>query len=481
MRLISFGSSQRAQIVLHSQYVSGYHAELIQLDNGDMLLVDKSSSNGTFVNGNRITPEKEVTVTRNDTISFADQVLNWQTVPPLQIPDKDKIKSIKGIGSHYLNAIHITGDHVSRFHATIKQNKDGKWYICDHSTNGTTVNGNRIPKDQYVQIKKGDAIACAGTAIVNPVTGGGNGNNALKIAAIAICAFLVLCVGGIIAYMSSSWSEKKLYKTYASSTVMLHSTYYFKITTSRYGVERFIVDPENGIDVYDGTNAMHALATGFFISNDGVIVTNLHVTSPWLFGDEKDLLQAIKTIYHRKFNIAMADITVEGAIVSIEAVPNGKLFDEANATKLHKITESETTDIDLAVLQTIDNKIIPGSTYIPLNKFRVENVLVGEKIYTMGFPGPGLLQDLGEFEKDLTKVLQATGAGGEITMNNDAYTYGFNAPTLPGASGSPIFDKNGNLVSIVSMKLANTQGYNFSVKVKHLQRMIDKMKENSVN
>ena len=482
MRLISFGSSQRAQIVLHSQYVSGYHAELIQLDNGDMLLVDKNSSNGTFVNGNRITPEKEVTVTRNDTISFADQVLNWQTVPPLQIPDKDKIKSIKGIGTHTLNAIHISGDHVSRFHATIRQNKDGKWYLCDHSTNGTTVNGNRIPKDQYIQIKKGDTISCAGTTIVNPITGG-NSNNTLKNAALAICAFLVLCIGGFVAYKVVSGKEigPTIYKEYANSTVMLHSTYYFKITTSKYGVERFIVDEDKGIVEYDGTNAMHALATGFFISNDGVIVTNLHVTAPWLFGEEKGLLHWIKTMYHRNYNIAMADITVEGAIVSIEAIPNGKLFDEANATKLHKISESDTIDIDLAILQTIDNKIIPGSTYISLNKFRLDNVPVGEKIYTIGFPGPGLLQDLGEFEKDLTKVLQATGAGGEISMNNDTYIYGFNAPTLPGASGSPIFDKNGNLVSIVSMKLENTQGYNFSVKVKYLQRMIDKMKENSGN
>lgn len=125
MRLISIGSSAQAQIVLNSQYVSGYHAELLQLDNGDMMLVDKGSSNGTFVNGNRIAPEKEVTVTRNDTITIADQTLPWSMIPVLQIPDKENIRIIKGIGSHYLNAIHVSGNQVSRFHATVKQTKDG--------------------------------------------------------------------------------------------------------------------------------------------------------------------------------------------------------------------------------------------------------------------------------------------------------------------------------------------------------------------
>ena len=58
MKLIIIGrDSNEANIVLSSQYVSGYHAEIIQLDNGDMYLVDKSS-NGTFVNGSRVTPGK---------------------------------------------------------------------------------------------------------------------------------------------------------------------------------------------------------------------------------------------------------------------------------------------------------------------------------------------------------------------------------------------------------------------------------------
>ena len=54
MRLLKIGRSATNNIVLNSERVSTLHAELILLDSGEMLLVDKSSTNGTFVNNKRI-------------------------------------------------------------------------------------------------------------------------------------------------------------------------------------------------------------------------------------------------------------------------------------------------------------------------------------------------------------------------------------------------------------------------------------------
>lgn len=482
MRLISIGSSAQAQIVLNSQYVSGYHAELLQLDNGDMMLVDKGSSNGTFVNGNRIAPEKEVTVTRNDTITIADQTLPWSMIPVLQIPDKENIRIIKGIGSHYLNAIHVSGNQVSRFHATVKQTKDGKWYICDHSTNGTTVNGVRLPKDQYVRFKKGDAIACAGVAILNPATGGSDGGGVMKTLGIALCACIVIGLCAFAAFKMTDTpigkkSNEKIYEMYAPSTVILHTAYYFKITTPKYGTQRFVLK-DGDLPFYNGNNAMHGLATGFFISENGVIVTNLHVTAPWLFGMDKDLLEAVKMMYHeRHMSYALSDIKVEGAIEYIGAVPNGQFFDPTNATKLRVVMQSDKTDIDLAVLQTMNNKLPAGSTYVPVDNICTDNVPVGTKLFTMGFPIPAGLQDLDDFECNITKVLQATGAAGVITQNNDKYVYGFDATSYHGASGSPIFDESGRLVGVVAAGLP-VQGYNFGVKAKYIKRLLESDQDN---
>ncbi len=477
MRLISIGSSAQAQIVLNSQFVSGYHAELLQLDNGDMLLVDKGSRNGTFVNGNRIAPEKEVSVTRNDTITIADQTLAWSSIPVMNIPDKNNIKVIKGIGTHYMNAIHVSGNQVSRFHATVKQTKDGKWYICDHSTNGTTVNGVRIPKDQYVRFKKGDAIACAGVSVLNPATGSGGDGNIVKTLSIALCACLLIGLGVFAAlkfidFPGSKMSNEEIYAEYAPSTVLLHTAYYFKITTPKFGTQRFVV--ENGkLPYYDGSNAMHALASGFFISEDGVIVTNLHVVAPWLFGEDKDVLEYVKNLYYKaNFSTALSDIKVEGAIEYIGAVPNNQFFDSTNNIKLRIVMQSDKTDIDLALLQTMNGKLPAGSTYVPVDKICTDNVPVGTKLFTMGFPISNYLQDLDDFERSHTKVLQATGAAGVITQNNDKYIYGFDAASYHGASGSPIFDEHGRLIGVARAGLV-VQGYNFGVKARYLKKLLE--------
>ena len=146
MRLIVVGRDpQQATLVVNSQYISNYHAEIILLDNGDMFLVDKST-NGTFLNGVKLTPGKEVAIKRGDNVMFADVPLDWNQIDPVRVP-RD-VKAIMGIGSHYMNSINVQGPKVSRFHATIRQMSDNKWYICDHSKNGTTVNNVRLQKDR---------------------------------------------------------------------------------------------------------------------------------------------------------------------------------------------------------------------------------------------------------------------------------------------------------------------------------------------
>lgn len=88
MRLITIGRSPQSHVVVDSQYASSNHAEIYQLDNGDMYIVDKCSGNGTFVNGIRLTPDKEVAVRRSDDVRIADRVLDWSQVPAYQIPDR---------------------------------------------------------------------------------------------------------------------------------------------------------------------------------------------------------------------------------------------------------------------------------------------------------------------------------------------------------------------------------------------------------
>lgn len=53
MKLFKIGSNSKCDIVLNSPYVSGLHAELTSLPEGNFILEDKNSTNGTTVNGKK--------------------------------------------------------------------------------------------------------------------------------------------------------------------------------------------------------------------------------------------------------------------------------------------------------------------------------------------------------------------------------------------------------------------------------------------
>ena len=93
MKLIVIGSNSNCQIRLNSQFVSGYHAELLLLDNGEILLTDKGSRNGTYLNGQRLQPNKDIPIKRGVPIQIADQLLDWQSVPAVPMPDFSKINT----------------------------------------------------------------------------------------------------------------------------------------------------------------------------------------------------------------------------------------------------------------------------------------------------------------------------------------------------------------------------------------------------
>ena len=242
MKLIVIGSSGNSHLILNSPYVSSYHAEILLLDNGDIILEDKGSRNGTFLNENKLQPNKEVSVKRGDNIRFADTMLDWNQIPKLKIDPS--VKEMRGIGTNFRNRYKLTGEKVSRFHATFKKKNNGKWYIQDHSTNGTTVNGNLIPKEQDFRIKRGDKILCAGIPVTNPCDEGKRrwSMRDPRTIVASVLMVLALCMG--IKYSIRRWpmlksilfgtgrimSDNKIYERYKSSTVLLFAGYYYEVT-----------------------------------------------------------------------------------------------------------------------------------------------------------------------------------------------------------------------------------------------------------
>ena len=487
-RLIKIGRAPECDIVLTSQYSSSHHAELILLDNGDILLVDTESSNGTYVNGRKIAPNKEVTVTRRDSITFADQPLDWTAVPSMRVPSD--VKAILGIGSNNRNSIQIDGTGVSRFHATVKQKKDGKWYITDHSTNGTLVNGTRIPKNQDYRISAKDEIICGGVSVPNPVKKGSKGGSAAAIAGSCIAAVLVAFCVFVGIKNPFGWFKReegpiakpvtpeKIYNKYASSVALIEVGFYFQASCPLSGTE-----PLNYTLHYDdegqlfwksnpgGNEYTVARATGFFVSSDGRLVTSLHVVDPVKYGVEEFAANRIKELYCRAYENrpAFADVSVKTVCKYIRIVPNGKYNKVDNWVNCRIVNTSDDKDIDIAVIQTVTGRLPEGSTCVPLTI--KSNMPIASKIYSLGYPVPFLLQDDGHDNVFIDKAVEATFTSGSITNVNKT-TYGINAVVTGGASGSPVFDEEGYLVGVISKAFYNGKEYNQCEKAENIINLL---------
>lgn len=511
MKLIVFGRDpQQADIVLNSTFVSGYHAELIQLDNGEMYLIDKSS-NGTMLNGQKMTPGKETPVRRGDNVIFADVPINWNQIEELRLPAN--VKLVKTIGNHYINDIKVQGVGVSRFHAAIRQTTDGKWYICDYSKNGTTVNGQRLVKNTYVPLKAGDEIVCAGVPIVNPIpkkTGGmilGIVASVVAIAAAVVCAFIIPDI--------TVWSKSKIYETYNPSVVFMVTGYHFEVECGSLDVTR-LPDPDdwsrklpaefvflrdadgdlvcdkygNLVPVeYNGNNSIMSTATGFFIGEQGNIATNLHVARPWLAGAKstssgvKSILTVAEEIYRQKLNDLidefggsqliqyMSQLQIKGVIDYCAVIPHGNYLDVTNAIRCTEVIISDNIDADVAIMRLQQNHLPVGATYVPLKKILDKKLKLGETIYTSGFP-----YDVVATSKLDKQQIHVNAVEGQITKNDDICSFLTTAPIAGGASGSPVFNKKGELVGVMNAQIRNSQSYNFGIYSSYLIELIEKAK-----
>lgn len=485
MKLIVIGRNpQEANIVLNSQYISNYHAEIIQLDNGDMFLVDKST-NGTFLNGVKLTPGKEVAVKRGDNITFADIPLDWGLIDEIRVP-RD-VKQLLGIGSHYMNAINVQGGNVSRFHATIRQMSDGKWYISDHSKNGTTVNGVRIQKNRYVRFKKGDEIACAGVPVQNPIKDADIPWKWIGGVFAAVCA-CVLAIVLLTKPQPSKMTPEEISNTYSPTVAWMRTYYHFEVSCTGVDLNKlrgipteFIINEKGRIEPTYLGGTMSASGTGFFIGNDGNIVTNRHVARPWetepgdMYVNAPTFIALAEAVFREELLNSdylslilphISTLEVKGVVDQTILISSGSFYDPNNVVNCHEIACSS-IDEDLAVFKVRHNLMLPNIISIPYDKINADELVLGTKVYTIGYPRGLALQDY------KNKPLQPYFADGSVSnMSHSQEQFSLTAVSYHGASGSPVFDEYGNLVGILNAGINTSQGYNFAIKAKYLDKLL---------
>ncbi len=501
MQLIKIGRDNSNKIVINNPAVSSLHAELTVLNNGDLLLEDKGCLNGTTVNGQPIQPGQQVPVRRGDRIAFAGQELNWMSVP--QPEDLSKYSAIFGVGSAYQNDVRLTGSHVSRYHATIKKTKDGKWMIEDHSKNGTTINGQRIPAGQNVPIKRKDVITCGGntldlsTIMPKPRF---NWNVAGWVAGVVA----LLAVG----IWTWPWSHDQ--QEVDRTTACVFHRFHYVVTLDNdpfvqlfhdLGLDDWPDKYEFGIDSKGEVVAVGQTAeifsekakgtpatitgTAFYVDNEGKMMTNRHVVAPWEVDEEMQRkVQEKMGEYQQEFvNYGILDflvtrkkkaydtnaiqaaknrylsskIEVSGTTDFLGVAPAYQLLDGFDELlKANVVNLSKSKDIDLAILQ-LNVRKTPDDVkphVVDIHKaIKAQDLKPGKSKFTYyGYPaGPALNLD-NKNNVGLTPTAYEIG----LSRRPDKYEMELQGQVLGGASGSPIITQDGLFAGVINKAIPGT-------------------------
>jgi S1-C subfamily serine protease len=117
---------------------------------------------------------------------------------------------------------------------------------------------------------------------------------------------------------------------------------------------------------------------------------------------------------------------------------------------------------DIAILK-IDDEDYKPFTSLPygIKKNRAE---LGEELFTLGYPRDEVVYNMG--------YLSA-----ESGFNGDTTNYQISLSANPGNSGSPVFNKNGEVVGILSTRQTQAEGVVFAIKARGIYDMIDNLKK----
>lgn len=526
MILLKVGSAPNADIVLNSPYVSSQHAEILVGDDGSVMIEDKNSTNGTFVNKKRLTPNSRQLIRRGDLVTFGNESLQWHQVPVL--PDMSKFKQVISIGSDFNNDINVTNQFASRYHATLYVDKDGKVFITDYnSRNGTEVNGTRIQKKKQVRIKRGDNITVGSTDITDMVAPYIPGiPKWVKSLAIGIGAVIILgIIGGLVSMFINRQEPVPPIEEIQSSVVLVYGQYTMYVEIEDNPIHEDIWNRVMELTGYNYTYGCLPLesdipysGTAFFLDQSGRMATNRHVAVPWEYAEEtkkKEFRSAAEQYIHNQLPSQINEATVEAydqsnsllwAMVKLQTRIEGNnsvayassLIRQLNNTKRNVVGKidyfgvaypgrhydsrdeferctmldyAKDADIDLALIQLNDPHTPASVKWVfDPGKFNLEKLKPqGCKLTWIGYPN-GIV-----WARDIkTHQLRPQVRETMCSSAPSKYDFDIQGEIVGGASGSPVFETaTGQLVGVAYARLIGGATFGRAVQAKYLKEMYD--------
>lgn len=383
----------------------------------------------------------------------------------------------------------------SRHHAKLTVSDSGKIILQDFSSNGTTVNGQKI-SNQSIEIKRFDKVLFAGvekldwTKIELPEKIAENApQNALEtlkttneksygkiIGAVTVA---IVLLAGIFFFLKSKKPEvltaSQIYERYQNSVALVEVTYYVRAKT--VANDLYFGMDENGEVVFEKDKSkikpFSSQGTAFFIDSNGTLVTNHHVVRPWAF--DETLSAYFNKIVKPRLKKALRAKGWNSDSVEFEGEPdgtyiytNGSRFTPANRIACVRKATSDNEAIDLAIIQTASHALPTNATIVSASNTDTNenNLHVGEAAYVVSFP---LGDELAKNEED---ELHCTTTSGNFTQPPTKNYIQYSAAIASGSSGSPVFNQYGELVAVTYQGTAKGQGFNRGILAKYVTRLI---------
>lgn len=489
-RIVKIGRSKSNDCVFENQSVSSNHAVLTISDDGQSAVVhDLASTNGTYVNNKRV--QKDVTVTKTDVIRFGTEQTNLADIEArlakTVVRRTDRPAGGLTIGKSSDNRIVMNHDDVSRHHAVLYKNAAGDVVIEDSgSTNGTYVNGTKITSKI---LRPGDRVTITRNYPLNweqyfkPSEAKPTSKSSRHIILAVVACIALLIIGGAILFLlgNRKLDKQEIYDKYNKAVCMVITEWGYRVmidgedmTNDLFGVPY--------INVKDGelvSGTLQATGTAFFISEDGKLGTNLHITKPWLFETSGEALdqyinrfvaeQSVQNPY-----LSRSKVDIVGVNTGLYIVLNGLPITQGNLIECVEYNGGVDPNKDVAIIQTETRKL-PSSDINIIDIKEADDAedtyKEGKNVYTIGYPyGTSLALDS---NNDIRNQIH----DGSITQNMGDYEFSHDAETAGGASGSPILNEKGKLIGVHHAGMTGVtgaQGFNSGIKVKWLKELMNK-------